>query len=136
MPQHEPVDEDAILEYARSLDEHGKQPSRVDIAAKFGINVVTVNKVLLAEPTYERSTKVREGEKRDANLILNVLRRSTLNEGWAPSQRELAEETGLMVSRVNYILRVLKHEGIVELGPHPRQIRIVGSKMVIPSVTL
>jgi len=136
MPQHEPVDADAIIAYANTPDENGKQPSRVDIAARFGINVVTVNKVLLADPNHERTPKVKEKERAEGNLVLEELRRQTLENGWAPSQRDIAEATGLMVSRVNYLLRVMKHQGLIEIGPHPRQIRITGSKMVIPQVTM
>jgi DNA-binding transcriptional regulator YhcF (GntR family) len=136
MPQHEPVPAEEILAYANTADKEGNLPSRIDIAAKFGINVVTVNKVLLADPNHDRTPKVKEKERTEGNLVLEELRKQTLENGWAPSQRDIAEATGLMVSRVNYLLQVMKHQGLIEIGPHPRQVRITGSKMVIPQVTM
>ena len=136
MPQHEPVDTEAIIKYANTADGDGKSPTVADIAAKFGLNVITVNKVLLGDPNHDRKPKVKEKERVEGNLVLEALREKTLSNGWAPSQRDLADATGLMVSRVNYLLQVMKHQGLIEVGPHPRQVRITGSKMVIPQVTM
>lgn len=136
MPQHEELDHDAIIKYASTPDQHGKMPSRVDVAAKFGINVVTVNKVLLASPQHERAPQVKVREEKDAQAVLREVIRCQTENAWSPSQREIGEACDMMPSRVNYLLRLMHHQGIIELGPNSRQIRIVGSKMVIPEVTM
>jgi DNA-binding IclR family transcriptional regulator len=75
-------------------------------------------------------------EQEEANTVLQVLRQAMLENGWAPSQRDLAEVTGFTAARVNYLMQLLKPQGLVELGPNPREVRIVGSSMVIPPVSL
>jgi DNA-binding transcriptional regulator YhcF (GntR family) len=136
MPQHDPVDIEAIIAYANTPDAEGRLPSKNAIARHFGIHVVTVRKALLADPNRRASGTVQARQRIDAALVLDAIRDHTLEHGWAPSQRDIAETTGLMTSRVNFVLRALREEGIIETGPHPRQIRIIGTKMVIPNVTM
>ena len=136
MPQHEPIDEEAILAYANTPKPNGTMPSRVDVAAKFGINVVTANKVLLRSPSHARQASAQVREKKDGQTVLNEITRYQSEHGWAPSQREIGEACDMMPSRVNYLLRYLEHEGLIEVGPQARQIKVVGSKMVIPQVTM
>lgn len=136
MPQHDSVDVDAIVAYANTPDAEGRLPSKTAIAHHFGLHVVTVRKALLADPNRKASDTVYAKQRTDAALVLDAIRDHTLEYGWAPSQRDIAETTGLMTSRVNFLLRALREEGIIETGPHPRQVRIIGTKMVIPNVTM
>lgn len=77
-----------------------------------------------------------ERRKAHGQLILDAIREHTLANGWPPSQRTLVEMTGLNLQRVNSILKMLVEQGLIELGPNPREVRIVGSVMTIPQVTL
>lgn len=135
MPQHEPVPVERIRKYAETPRKDGTLPTRMEVAAAFGINVVTVNKALVGTGL-KRPQHTELRERTEANRVLQELIRYSAEHGWAPSQRELAEATDLMTSRVNYLLRVLEVNGLIEIGPAARQIRVVGSKMVVPSVTM
>jgi DNA-binding transcriptional regulator YhcF (GntR family) len=136
MPQHEPVPVDDIIAFASTPKEDGTLPSRPEVAANFGVNVVTVNKALLSSPRHKRPDWVEARVRSEGNRVLEELKRYMAENGYAPSQRELAEATGLMTSRVNYLLRALEVQGIIEVFPGARAIRIVGAKMVIPNVTM
>lgn len=77
-----------------------------------------------------------EHRKVHAQLLLDAIREHTLMHGWPPSQRTIAEMTGLNLQRVNTVLKYLNEQGLIELGRNPREVRIVGSVMTIPEVTL
>ena len=71
-----------------------------------------------------------------AQQLIDAIREHTLIHGWPPSQRTLSGMTGLNLQRVNTVLRYLNDEGLIEVGPNPREVRIVGTVMTIPEVTL
>lgn len=72
--------------------------------------------------------------RRHQQMVLDAIREHTLAHGWPPSQRAIAEITGINLQRVNTTLKTLVEQGLIELGPHPREVRIVGSVMTIPEV--
>jgi len=129
-------DVDRIVALAVTPDEDGNPRTLVSMAAELGVSVATVRKAMLAVDGRQRRTASTIKERDEANIVLQVLRRTMLENGWAPSQRDLAEVTGFTPARVNYLMQILKHQGLVELGPNPREVRIVGSSMVIPEVAL
>ncbi len=49
--------------------------------------------------------------------------------GWAPSQREISQHIEGSLQTVNADIRRLQQQGLIEVGPFPRQIRVVGSVM-------
>ena len=77
-----------------------------------------------------------EHRKAHAQLLIDAIREHTIINGWPPSQRTLADMTGLNLQRVNAVLKYLNDEGLIEVGPNPREVRIVGTVMTIPEVTL
>jgi DNA-binding GntR family transcriptional regulator len=117
------------------IDADGKRRTLTSVAEELGVSVNTVRKALVGMDRYRRDD-VETKEHAEATRVFNELRSQMLAHGWAPSQRALAEATGFTVSRVNYLLQVLKHQGLIELGPNPREVRIVGSSMVIPEITM
>lgn len=50
----------------------------------------------------------------DPGEIPKLITDYTANMGWPPTQRELADLLGISVSTVNYHLRALRAEGIVD----------------------
>ena len=129
------IDEDAIRTYAQTPDSEGKLPTIVDVSAKFHVSKLTVNRIMLSVEGDARTTVTTKATGR-ANDILKYITGYMLEHGWAPAQRDIADATGVSLPQVNYLLQVLKHEGLIEIGANPREIRIVGSKMVIPNVTM
>ena len=129
------IDEDAIRTYAQTPDSEGKLPTIVDVSAKFHVSKLTVNRIMLSAEGDARTTVTTKATGR-ANDILKYVADYMLEHGWAPAQRDIADATGVSLPQVNYLLQVLKHEGLIEIGANPREIRIVGSKMVIPTVTM
>lgn len=115
-------------------DGDGNARTQVDIAAELGVSVATVRRARAS--TREQVTRHVPKTEHEAKLVYDTLAEQVAANFWAPSQRDLAVRTGLTLSRVNYLLQYLKGQGLVELGPNPREIRIVGSSMVIPRVTL
>ena len=129
------IDEDAIRTYAQTPDSEGKLPTIVDVSAKFHVSKLTVNRIMLSAEGDARTTVTTKATGR-ANDILKYVADYMLEHGWAPAQRDIADATGVSLPQVNYLLQVLKHEGLIEIGANPREIRIVGSKMVIPTITM
>jgi len=129
-------DVDRIVALAATPDENGNPRTLVSMAAELGVSVATVRKAMLTVDGRPRRAASAAKEQEEANTVLQVLRQAMLENGWAPSQRHLAEVTGFTPARVNYLMQILKHQGLVELGPNPREVRIVGSSMVIPQVSL
>lgn len=116
------------------LDSDGNQRTQVDIAARLGVSVATVRRVRAA--TREQMPRHAPKADREAKMVYDAIARHISEHMWAPSQRDLSTTTGLTLSRVNYLLQYMRGQGLIELGPNPREIRIVGSSMVIPQVTL
>ena len=119
----------------------GRRPSNSSVAAKFDLSKQAVAKVVMTNGSLLRGEPNPAGRKESANAklvgpALTAIRRFQLENGWAPSQRELAEMLGCQPDRVNSVIAKLAVDGLIEVGPHPRQIRIVGSVMKIPEVAL
>lgn len=71
-------------------------------------------------------------QRRHVALLGKAIRDHCAEHAWPPSQRELAKATGIRLDRVNEILHMMETDGLIQLGPGPRQIRIVGAQMIIP----
>jgi DNA-binding transcriptional regulator YhcF (GntR family) len=129
------TDAEQIRQRAAQLDADGNPPTMVEVAADMGVSVITVRKALITEDRPQR-TATQAKQDAEAAAVFEALKAGLAANMWAPSQRDLGAATGLTASRVNYLLQVLRHQGLIELGPNPREVRIVGSSMVIPEVTL
>jgi DNA-binding transcriptional regulator YhcF (GntR family) len=129
------ADADRIRERAAVPDAEGRLPTMAEVAVDLGVSISTVRKALVSVGRQQRATSLAK-EQTETAVLFDAIRSSVSENVWPPSQRDLAAATGYTISRVNYLLAVLKHQGLIDLGPNPREIRIVGSSMVIPEVTL
>jgi DNA-binding transcriptional ArsR family regulator len=134
MPQGFITDNDDIIAYGTEVINGGTR-TVTDIAAHFGVTMMTVRKALLGQGRPQRPS-TSEKESVEGKIVLDAIVSELKANVWPPSQRDLADLTGLTPSRVNYLLQVLRHAGLIELGPNSREIRIFGAKMVIPEVSM
>lgn len=141
MPSGNKANSDEIIDYINNeVADTGLRPTHQKVADEFDLQRATISKVVNAEADTDRI----HGEPRKAGRIatdrrpdaLNHIRDSILKDGWAPSQRELADYLGCSVSATNGVIAKLAADGLIEVGPNPRQIRIVGSSMKVPEVAL
>jgi SOS-response transcriptional repressor LexA len=85
----------------------------------------------------KKPESVRLRQAATATRIAAFIREYTLEHGWAPSQREITEALGCSLNTTNLGLARLAEEGIIDMEPGvPRAVRIVGTKMVIPEVSM
>lgn len=141
MPRGFTTDREAVVNYVKEYhDLHGKRPTQKEIAEVFGISQSAAGTIVRSE-TQMAGERIpggrtpKNGPEEDRH-VLSLLRRHILEHGWAPSQREISDETGFALHKVNLHMHRLHTQGLIELGPNPREVRIVGSKMVIPEVTM
>lgn len=141
MPSGKAADTESIIDYINSrFHLNGMRPTHQEVADHLGIQRATVAKVVAVNADTGRI----DGEPRKAGRIgadrrletLQFIRTYALENGWAPSQREIARNAGCSVNTINSVIAKLAADGLIEMGPHPRQIRITGSVMKVPEVTL
>lgn len=61
-------------------------------------------------------------------MVREFLEVSIATHGWAPSVREIGDGTGLGPNVAWSTLRRLAEQGLIEIGPYPRQIRLARMK--------
>jgi SOS-response transcriptional repressor LexA len=59
---------------------------------------------------------------------LKFIKKYIEDNGWAPSIREIAEGIGRSVNASYLAVQRLEKQGLIETGPHARQIRLVRMK--------
>ena len=117
---------------------YGVRPTNAVVADRLGLARHTVGNIVNAHADQINGDPPPRGVKLvDVRLqTMQIIRRSALEHGWAPSRREIAAEIGCTASKINGVVAKLAEEGLIEVGPDSRQIRIVNSVMRIPEVTL
>jgi hypothetical protein len=81
-----------------------------------------------------RKHSTRQGSRH--KLTYQFISDYIAEHGWAPSQREISQYIEGSLQTVNADIRRLQKQGLIEVGPFPRQIRIVGSVMKESEVTM
>jgi SOS-response transcriptional repressor LexA len=108
------------------------------VSDKFGMSYSTASRLIGVGAA--RNGKKRAGGRTPSHdrkqAIISYLIGYIKSYGWAPSQREIAEAVGASLNAVNIDLEILKEQGLIEMGPQARQIRVVGTSMKTPEVTL
>jgi transposase len=129
---------DSALEYITECFERNEYPSPRVVAEKFDMSYSTASRLIGVGAA--RNGKTRAGRPSNAaerkQAIMTYLTGYMSAYGWPPSQREIAEAVGASLNAVNIDLEILKEQGLIEMGPQARQIRIVGTVMKMPEVTL
>lgn len=120
---------------AAQYDDEGNQRTQVEMATRLGVSVPTIRRAI-ASMNGAPEGPGRSKADREVQLVYNALVAHINTHVWPPSQRDIVAVTGLTLSRVNYLLQVMRSQGLIELGPNPREVRIVGSRMVMPEVTM
>ena len=144
MPQGYEVDTDAIIDYINErVALTGARPINQDIADQFGIGKSSVTAITSVHADRINGTPTRAGRPVDPDeqaeackQTMNFIQHSIEGAGWAPSQREIADHLNTSANRANRLIAILAADGLIEVGPAARQIRIVGSSMKMPEVTL
>ena len=126
------------LNYITECFEENRYPSPRVVADKFGVSYSTASRLIGVGAA--RNGKKRAGRPSNAEerkqAIMSYLIGYMKSYGWPPSQREIAEAVGASLNAVNIDLEILKEQGLIEMGPQARQIKVVGSVMKMPEVTL
>lgn len=142
MPRGETTDRQAVSQYVKDYyAKHGERPTQLAVAEKFGVTQSTVGNILRTDTTLPGQNRT-PGRKSSRSMVetdqfvYNFVREFTMRKGWAPSQREVAAAIGCAPHKANFHLHRLHQQNLIELGPHPRQVNIVGSRMDIPEITL
>jgi hypothetical protein len=129
---------DEALDYITECFERNEYPSPRTVSDRFGMSYSTASRLIGVGAA--RNGKKRAGGRVATNdrkqAIMSYLIGYTRTYGWPPSQREIAQAVGASLNAVNIDLELMKEEGLIEMGPQARQIRIVGSVMKTPDVTL
>jgi sulfur relay (sulfurtransferase) DsrC/TusE family protein len=130
------------MNFVRSYyKEFGERPTQTLVAEEFGVTQSTIGNIMRTDESLPGGsaaggralpTPMADSDR----FVLTFVRKFALENGWAPSQREIAEAMGTAPHKANFHLHRLHEQGLIELGPNAREIRIVGAKMEIPEVTL
>ena len=136
------TDPQIVVDYYNNVfDQRGERPTQREVAIALQISPAVVSKAVASNEDKIQGKRPDAGRKPvtddpfDAKTMA-FLRGYTINNGWAPSQREVADAVGCSVTKINALLARLAAEGLIELGPHPRQIKITGSVLRMPEITL
>jgi DNA-binding FadR family transcriptional regulator len=81
-----------------------------------------------------RKYHLRQGSRHE--LTFEYIRDYIEEHGWAPSQREISQHIEGSLQTVNSDLQRLQKNGLIKMGPFPRQIRVVESVMKEAEVTM
>jgi DNA-binding transcriptional ArsR family regulator len=118
-------------------------PNGEDVSKEFKIGAVRGSAILarlrkLGEIPPSNRIRMRSRSRRTTRhgSTFEFIQDYIEKNGWAPSQREIAEFVSGSLQTVNSDLRRLQEQGLIEIGPHARQIRIVGSVMKEAEVTM
>lgn len=125
---------------ARHAKLKGKPPTAREVAEHFDIaHTTAVNLLSRLEASGEITRPSRFNADHRTNRQREILAfiRSFCDENVVPpSQREIAAGLDMAVSQVNRHVGIMVAQGLLEVGPGNRAVRITGSRMVIPEVTL
>ena len=142
MPRGKATDREAVASFIKEYHaEHGERPTQALVAKQFGVTPATVGNIVRADSSTPGENR-GQGRRLEVPLVesdqivYDFIRRFTLEYGWAPSQREVAGALGCAPHKANFHLHRLHKQNLIELGPNPREVKIVGTKMEIPEVTL
>lgn len=137
-----PVDQQKVIDYYNNVfNQRGERPTQREAAVALQMSPATVAKTVSSnedEIQGEASTTIRKPANLDETIskTMAFLRGYTINNGWAPSQREVATAVGCSVTKMNNVLARMAAEGLIEIGPHPRQIKITGSVLRMPEISM
>jgi SOS-response transcriptional repressor LexA len=137
-----PVHRGDVRDYVqRYTTLHGRTPTIPEVADGLQVAEVTAAKLLkqlrlAGELEPHSRTGQRAGRDDDRRALLTFIRSYTLQHGWPPTQRESADALVWPLSKTNAILGELEAQGLIEVGPSARAVRIVGTVMTIPEVAL
>ena len=119
---------------------HERPPTAREVSEEFDIAYTTAVNVLAkleAAGEITRQQRFDSGRRSEKQAeILGFIRSFCEANCVPPSQREIANELGMAVSQVNRHVGIMVAQGLLEVGPGSRAVRITGSRMVIPEVTL
>ena len=126
-----------VVRYAAK---HGKAPTARVVSDEFGIAYASAVNVL---SRLEAAGEIKRRQRFDSNQrsekqaeILAFIRSFCEANVVPPSQREIAAGLDMTLSQVNRHIGIMIAQGLLEVGPGSRTVRITGSRMVIPEVTL
>lgn len=118
-------------------------PNGESVAAEFHIGVIRGGTILARLRRLELIPKsnrmqftksCRQGTRHES--VMQFIREYITEHGWAPSQREISSHIAGSLQTVNADLQRLQKQGLIQMGPFPRQIRVVASVMKDGSVTM
>ena len=106
------------------MDESGANMSAA--AAHFGTSKMTIRNLLHSPGDHLGDHPPSKLTEWDAT-VLEALKRFVVENGWAPTVRELAELVGRSVNPTHNTLHKLAAHGLIEMSGQPRALRVVGS---------
>lgn len=115
---------------AEYVDSTGILPSAEALAEELECSVATARRLLRLQGPDTARSRIQHAE------IFQFITEYISKNGWAPSQREIAEACGVSVNTVNIKLERMVQEGLIEVGRYPRQVKIVGAVMKEGEMTL
>lgn len=118
-------------------------PNGESVAAEFHIGVIRGGAILarlrrlglIPKSNRMQLTKSCNQGSRD-EMTYKFIREYIRENGWAPSQREISDHISGSLQTVNSDLQRLQKNGLIKMGPFPRQIRVVESVMKEAEVTM
>jgi predicted ArsR family transcriptional regulator len=126
MTQGVRVDDKIVLDYLKK----NPQAPPIQVAEAVGISAATARIIMERNDVWNGArgpNKRSEPVRRDVG---EFVQRFIEDNGWAPSITEIAEGVGTSRSNAHRTLQMLQASGLIEVGPYPRQIRMVRMKAV------
>jgi sulfur relay (sulfurtransferase) DsrC/TusE family protein len=126
-----------------TFGENDITPDGHAVAAEFKIGAVRGAAILARLRRLElipKSNRMRitkssnQGARHESTM--EFIRNYIAEHGWAPSQREISDHISGSLQTVNADLQRLQKQGLIKMGPYPRQIRVVESVMKEAEVTM
>ena len=105
------------------VDNTGLLPTPEALAEELECSVATARRLLRLNGPETARTRITHHQ------IYSFVDAYIKQNGWAPSQREIAEHCGISVNSVNVKLERMSKEGLIEVGPYPRQLKVTGGVM-------
>ncbi len=124
MTQGVRVDDQIVLDY---LKKNPDAPPN-EVAAAVGISVATARQIMDRAGVWNGARGPNKRSEHVRGATAQFVQQFIEDNGWAPSISEIADGVGTSRSNAHRTLQSLQASGLIEVGPYPRQIRMVRMK--------